>query len=328
MMVVKANVSDLPRHFSGAKRMNRHSDSMLDTAIAVSLVIGADGLIGHALLADLTFKGLPAIGSTRRTPSKSHSQLLIDLTAPPSQWRLPQHVGVAYLCAGIASLEQCRQHPHASAAINCTATITLANALADRGASVIYLSSNQVFDGRVAHRQVSATTCPITEYGRQKARTEEAILQLGKQGMVVRLTKVMGSGNALLESWREDLKAGNAIHPFEDMRMSPVSVDYVVDALTRLGRLSKASATATASSDSLVQISATRDVTYAQAALHVAKKLGVDKALIQPISARTANIDITATPSHTTMDTTVLTKLTGLLPPDPYETLDCVMGLS
>lgn len=292
--------------------MTPNTASMLDT----SLVIGADGLIGHALLSDLTFKGQPVIGSTRRKPSKSHSQLLIDLADSPSNWYLPKRICTAYICAGIVSIEHCRQHPYATAAINCKATITLANALADRGARVIYLSSNQVFDGSIAQRKASDLICPITEYGRQKATTENAILQLGKQGVVVRLTKVLDHANTLLGKWCHDLKQGKTIQPFDDMHMAPVSVTHVVNALAMIGKLPLQT------SDRVMHISATHDVTYAQAAHHLAKRLAADASLIDPISASTANIHISARPRHTTLDTNILTTLTGLTPPDPLHTLD------
>lgn len=299
----------------GKKHMPHNTSHMLDT----SLVIGADGMIGHALLSDLTFKGQPAIGTTRRKPSKSHSQLLIDLTDSPSNWHLPDRIHTAYICAGIASIEQCRQHPTATAAINAQATITLANALADRGARVIYLSSNQVFDGSVAQRKADSPTCPVTEYGRQKATTEKAILQLGNQGVVVRLTKVLGHTNALLESWCNDLKQGKTIQPFDDMRMAPVSVTHVVSALATIGRVPLET------SERLIQISATHDITYAQAAHHLAKRLQADVSLIEPVSASTAGIHISARPRHTTMDTKTLTNLTGLPAPAPMDTLDDIL---
>lgn len=300
--------------------MSPNMGHLLDT----SLVVGSDGLIGHALLSYLTFGGQLAAGSSRRKPSRSHSQLLIDLAKPPSQWQLPAHVRTAYLCAGVASIEQCRLQPAATRAINCDATIALAQALAGRGARVIYLSSNQVFDGSKAGRLTTDQTCPTTEYGRQKADAEQAILQLGEQGMVVRLTKVLGPSSPMLQGWRDALDSGQAIHPFDDMRMAAVSVSLVVEALATLGKV-KAEAVTTA--NRIAQISATRDVTYETAARHIAQRVGANETLIQPIHASSAGLKTEATPLHTTMDTSSLTRLTGLSAPDPLATIDEVLSL-
>lgn len=297
--------------------MNLNTSHLLDT----KLVVGADGLIGHALLTSLTFTRQPVLGSTRRKPSKSHSQLLIDLAQPSSTWNLPSAISCAYLCAGIASIQACTQNPQQTAAINCDATIALAQALADRGAKVIYLSSNQVFDGQSPHRKANEPVAPITEYGRQKAATEKAILALGDHGVVVRLTKVLAHASPMLQNWRDTLRQGKPIHPFDDMRMAPVALDHVVKALTMIGRLNLEPG------DRLLQISASADISYEQAALHIARRIGADESLVQPTSARAAGLPAAATPLHTTLDTAVLTRLTGLGSPSPYDTLDDILDL-
>lgn len=296
-----------------------------DDMLAPAMVVGADGLIGHALFTKLTFRGLPVLGSTRRKPSKSHSQLVIDLAQPASTWQLPKQVSIAYLCAGIAAIDQCTQKPEATAAINCTATITLAHALADRGATVVYLSSNQVFDGTTPLRKATDAPCPITEYGRQKAATEQAILALGKQGLVVRLTKVLGPSSPLLMGWYRSLKQSQPIHPFFDMHMAPVSTTFVVQALANIAKANLQGELQ--GDDRLVQISATHDVTYQQAALHIAKHAGAEPSLVQPTSARTAGLPTQATPQHTSMNTSILVNHLNLNPPSPLATLDEVLNL-
>lgn len=298
-----------------------------DDMLAPAMVVGTDGLIGHALFTELTFRGLPVIGSTRRKPSKSHSQLLIDLEQPAERWQLPKRVSIAYLCAGIAAIDQCTQTPEATAAINCTATIALAHALADRGATVVYLSSNQVFDGTAPLRKATDTPCAITEYGKQKAITEQAILALGDRGVIVRLTKVLGPVSPLLAGWQQSLEQGKPIHPFHDMHMAPISTNLVVQALANIAKASLNDGDRLQGDDRLVQISATHDVTYLQAALHIARQTGADPALAQAISARSIGLPIEATPSHTSMDTQTLTHQLHLSAPDPLATIDDVLNL-
>lgn len=286
--------------------------------IGSSLVVGADGLIGHALLTELTFMGLPVIGSTHRKPSRSHSQLMIDLVQPEETWSIPSGISVAYLCAGVASIDQCRRYPRLTEKVNCLGSMRLAQKLANMGVMVVYLSSNQVFDGSKPDRLASDAPCPQSVYGQQKAITEQMILGLGKLGAVVRLTKVLPYDAPLFMGWRSALKTGQPVTPFHDMRLAPVGLDRVVQALHRVGSQRQAGIT---------QVSGCQDITYAQAALHIAHRLGADSALVQPISAPSTGLEDAAMPAHTTLDGQTLESL-GLSRPDPWQELDRLLHLN
>jgi xanthine dehydrogenase small subunit len=55
----------------------------------------------------------------------------------------------------------------------------LARRLLSLGAFVVFTSTNLVFDGEQAHYATCATPHPTSEYGRQKAEAERALLALG-----------------------------------------------------------------------------------------------------------------------------------------------------
>lgn len=201
--------------------------------------------------------------------------------------------------------------------MNCTGSIALAHRLTAQGTRVVYLSSNQVFDGHKPMRRADEPVCPLTEYGKQKATTERALLELGERASIVRLTKVLGPKPALLMGWKQALEAGQTITPFHDMHMAPVPLELVVETMIRIGQQNIAGIT---------QISGSQDITYTQAAHHLARRLGCDESLIKPISARQAGLHPDATPAHTTMDGATLRAL-GLHPPAPWQTLDHAMNL-
>jgi len=58
-----------------------------------------------------------------------------------------------------------------------------------QGSFVIFLSSNQVFDGTTPYRHSDEAVCPLNEYGRQKAAFENWLLGRSKPAAILRLTK-------------------------------------------------------------------------------------------------------------------------------------------
>src|SRR5581483_1941068 len=87
-----------------------------------------------------------------------------------------------------------------------------------RGIHVLFLSTNQVFDGRVPYVAADAPNSPVSEYGRQKASVETALR----------------ARMALIDGWIADLSAGRAIRAFGDMKLAPTPIDLVCEAIARL----------------------------------------------------------------------------------------------
>jgi dTDP-4-dehydrorhamnose reductase len=284
----------------------------------VTLVVGCDGLIGGELLRQLERAGEAALGTTRRRELVDDQRLYLDLSEDVAQWRPPRPVSVAVLCAGVTKIEECRRDPRATARINVEAVATLARRLVASGAFVIYLSTNQVFDGTQAQAAPADPPTPQTEYGRQKVEVERQLLALADATAIVRLTKVVGPAMPLFEGWCAALRRGEAIHPFKDMVMAPIPLAFVVEVILRLAETRLTG---------IFQASGQRDVTFAQVAHHIAERIGARRELVQPISVRDAGIPEEAAPSHTTLDATELRLAFGLKPPDVLATIDAALGL-
>jgi dTDP-4-dehydrorhamnose reductase len=97
----------------------------------------------------------------------------------------------------------------------------------------------------------------VTEYGRQKARAEQAIAGFGRPSLVLRLTKVLGGNTGLFEQWARTLREGKEINPFSDMYMAPVPLAAVLSVL----RLAMDRRT-----EGILHLSGDRDVSYAEIA--------------------------------------------------------------
>jgi dTDP-4-dehydrorhamnose reductase len=269
---------------------------------AAWLVVGADGGIGRPLLARLRADSRAAVGTTRRAGGDG---LHLDLAADPSSWQLPDRVAVAYLCAAVTSIDTCRRDPAGTRGVNVDHTLALAARLRERGAHVVFLSTNQVFDGTVPFRGEAAAVCPLTEYGRQKADAEAALLAAGG-ATVARFTKVVPPDWPLIHMWREALSRGEPVEAFGDMVLSPVPFGVAIEALVRTGEKQPGG---------VIHVSGVEDFTYAELARRLAMAMGADPGLVRAVSCRERGIPAEAAPAHTALATERVVRELGLAAP-------------
>jgi dTDP-4-dehydrorhamnose reductase len=268
------------------------------------LIVGADGMIGRTLAGRFTAAGRNVV---RTALSPAAETVALDLAREATAWT-PPPAAVAFLCAAITSQDQCRAHRAESRAVNVEGTLALVEKLARQGTHVVFPSTNLVFDGLHPHQPADSPYAPQSEYGRQKAETESRLRQIPGT-CVVRFTKVLGRATPLFLGWIAALRKDEAIHPFSDMRMAPVPLDFAVDALI---------AVAARRVEGVVQVSAEKDITYAEAAYFVANCLIRPPELVQPVTVAEAGMAIECVPAHTTLDTTRMERELGLVPPPPW----------
>jgi dTDP-4-dehydrorhamnose reductase len=283
----------------------------------ISLVVGGDGRLGRGLAEHLRRQGGAVLLTTRRRKETSGTRLYLDLSEDVSRWELPRPVDVAYLCAAVASLEACRKDPGPSRHVNVEQTAALARALAAAGAFVVLPSSTFVFDGRRPFPRPDDPVRPETEYGRQKAEAERRVLELGSRGAVVRITKVVVPEAPPFGDWVRALRAGEVIRPFADKVLSPVSLPYAAEALLRVGARRLAGVS---------HVSGTADITYEQAARHLARRLGTRPAQVVAGASAHSGLGPGAAPGHTALDASRVRAELGLEPADPWQTLDEVFA--
>lgn len=281
----------------------------------VTLIVGGDSSLGRALKTRCAAEARPFLATTRGPGEESEKQLLVDLASDLGDWCPPCAIDVAYIFAAVTSLAACEADPPGSYRINVENTVRIARSLLDSGAEVVFPSTNHVFDGTKPFRKPKERPCPDTEYGRQKAAAEEQLCALGEGLTVIRFSKIIGPNVALLRTWLGNLSAGRPIRPFKDAVMSPVPLDLAVEALWRLGL---------ARYGGVFQLSATRDISYVEAAQHFARRLGVTSDLVLPTTAAAAGWQGQPFPEHTTLDASRLTKVLGLTRPDPLTALETV----
>jgi dTDP-4-dehydrorhamnose reductase len=278
-----------------------------------TLIIGGDSRIGGALLQQYRSEKRPVIATSRRNDSPAAGLLQLDLTENLRDWELPAQIDAAILAASITRIEACERDPEGTARINVDAVSELARRLAEAGAFVVFLSTNQVFDGLVPFRRPDEPVSPRTEYGRQKAEAERRILALGESAAVVRLTKILEPTVPLFTEWTRSLRSGRPIEPFDDMVIAPVPLSCAVCILQQIALRRRGG---------IYQVSGPRDISYAEIGHLAARHVGASPRLVRPISARATQRVTEYIPQHTTLNIDGLREVPGVnLPPDVESTI-------
>jgi dTDP-4-dehydrorhamnose reductase len=286
----------------------------------VFLLVGGDSEIAAATLAHLRRLGMPTAATTRR-PDHQSERVFLDLAAPLGAWEPPAGVEAACIFAAVGHLVDCQRDPVGSTLINVTRTIELVERLVAGGIYVLFLSTNQVFDGSRANVPAGAPLCPVSEYGRQKARTEirlQAMIEAAAPVGILRLAKVVAPGMALLHQWQVELAAGQPVRAFRDMVMAPTPVGVAAAAITAL---------LAERCSGIWQLSGPQDISYAEIAAHIARHVDADPDLVRPVTADSAGMPEGSTPRHTTLDSSVLRARFGIAAPEPWTMIGEVLAM-
>jgi dTDP-4-dehydrorhamnose reductase len=180
-----------------------------------------------------------------------------------------QQANIVFLCAAVTGFASCANDPEGSRHINVTRSVELGRRFMQNGAHVVYLSSNAVFDGTHSMLDEFSPTNPVTEYGRQKAECEAALLyaatQLPGNCTVVRLTKVLDIAQPLYSGWLQSFKEQAPAKAATDLIMCPVTTAYVASGLQCIGA---------GKQGGVYHLSGERDVTYFDLATSMASLFG------------------------------------------------------
>jgi dTDP-4-dehydrorhamnose reductase len=141
--------------------------------------------------------------------------------------------------AAIGDIDLCEKEPNAARIMNVDLTRSVTECCARRGARLIYLSSDNVFDGTRGNYTEGDVPSPINEYARTKAASEAIVAAGVADSVIARVALVMGfallgGGNSFLERTIPMLREGRTIYvPPEEIR-SPIDVVTLGRALLEL----------------------------------------------------------------------------------------------
>jgi dTDP-4-dehydrorhamnose reductase len=280
------------------------------------LVVGADSHIGASLVSFLELIGADVTGTTRRKETANGRRLFLDLSNEDDMVLPVGRYDCMFLCAGIASLAACEDDPQGAYRVNVTNMLRLANRFHGNGGRTVFLSSNAVFNGKSVRPDEHSEYCASTEYGRQKALAESGLMALaGDTGSIaiLRLTKVLSSMSGVAAEFVRQLKDGKPCRAFDNLLMSPVSLEYVLNALVKI---------ASNKLSGVFHLSGAEEMSYAEFACRLAVHMNVNPSLVRRCSS--ADVDVTALfqPEHPALGMTRTINLLGIGPQSSAQLLN------
>lgn len=279
------------------------------------LIIGIDGQIGNALFNIFCSFKRHVYGTTVFSNLVSDNCAFLDLANSISLWHPPKGIDIVYFCAAICSIRECKERSKKTHIINVENTVNLTRKLVDSGAFVVFPSTNMVFDGTKPFYKENDEVSPFNEYGKQKVETENELLKIGNCA-IIRFTKIIGNEMQVIKSWINDLKNNIPIHPFSDMKMAPVSLNFAAGIMQKIGESKSAG---------IWHVSNSEEITYEEVAKHIVRKLNVSENLIKPV--KTKEMGISNLPNYTTLDTEKICSAFNIKIPDVFTIINSQFNL-
>jgi len=259
------------------------------------LIVGIDSLIGRHFSDFLSNAGWDVTGTTRRSETADGVRRIhLDLSDEQPEVDIPENVAVAIFCAAVSGYAQCEADP-ISERVNLTNAVQIVEQLISCKIYTVFLSTSAVFSGNKPMCSEFDLPDATTKYGKQKADAERLMLgNLNEESRhllaILRLTKVTSWDTPTFVHWQANWAAGRAVRPFSDLLFSPLTLDYVCDAISRL---------AARRPGGIFHLSGAADVSYAEFASLLAVSLGLNtEALVIPSTSGDVGVSLVNSPRY------------------------------
>ncbi len=205
------------------------------------LITGASGFVGENLARRLRDVGrLYLVYGSRRPRAPAEVTFSVDLSVRGNFSRKVGDLEVEAVvhAAALVSPDQCERDPDAARTINVEGTAEVARWARDRGAKMIYFSTDLVFDGERGGYGEEDEPRPLNVYGRTKLEGEEAVMRTCSRWAILRLALSYGPTRGAKGDWtramRETVRQGGVLRLFTDQFRSPAYVEDTAEAVFRL----------------------------------------------------------------------------------------------
>lgn len=161
------------------------------------LILGANGYIGSYIYSRMVIEGIEVIGTGHRRKGVEglvnfdiRKDCAFDITKA-----IIDKEKVAIVCISQSNIDRCYENFNQAYEINVDKTKKLVHELAKENFQIIYLSSDNVFDGVDGNYTEESKTNPLNKYGLMKAEMEQYLLKNEPKVCILRLPKVVSIFN-------------------------------------------------------------------------------------------------------------------------------------
>lgn len=150
------------------------------------IIFGASGLLGQALRRE--WSGDEVIGfSSRDVDIRDQSKVRETVERFDPDWIV--------LAAAYTNVDGCESERELALTVNRDGAVNVAEAAQSKGAKLLFVSSDYVFDGtKASPYEIEDTRNPLSVYGRSKAEAEMRLLELLPDCCIARTSWLFGTG--------------------------------------------------------------------------------------------------------------------------------------
>ena len=248
------------------------------------LIAGATGSLGRALAAACRRRNIRFLLTDRAALDVTDDRSIAAALDRSRPWAVIN-------ATGWVRVDEAEREADACFAINAHGAAALARACGERGIQSATFSSDLVFDGRAGRAYVeSDAVAPLGVYGRSKAAAEAAILAIPGEPLIVR-TAAFFSPFDRFNMADAAMRAMTEARPWpaaRDQIVSPTYVPHLCDAVLDL---------VIDDARGIWHLSSGQALSWSDFARRVARRCGLDGALVRPVDGASLELAAARPPS-------------------------------
>jgi dTDP-4-dehydrorhamnose reductase len=194
-------------------------------------IFGATGLLGKELVAQWAQPNDEVVGlGSRDADIRDAGQVRAVVERTQPEWIVN--------AAAYTDVDGCEINRELAFAVNCQGAVNIAAAAKKRGARLISLSTDYVFDGLSSQPyETTAPRAPRSVYGNSKAQAEERIAEILPAACIVRTSWLFGvGGKCFPDTILKLAEQRPALDVVDDQRGSPTHAPDLARAIAELCR--------------------------------------------------------------------------------------------
>jgi len=251
------------------------------------LATGCGGFVGGTIVREAA-KDVELHAVTRREPPMQRNNViwhvldLRDTSAVRNMFKSAEPDAVIH-AAAIADIDFCEAHRQTAWQINVGVTQRLAQLCREHGARLVFVSTDNVFDGERGAYSEEDEPAAINYYAETKLAAERAVAALGVNYVIARTALVLGfpplgAGNSFLSRMAPMLREGKRLGVPENEIRSPIDVVTLARALLEL---------AMADCEGIIHLAGNDMLNRCEMVRRIASGLGYSPGLVYPNNPKT-----------------------------------------
>ena len=205
-----------------------------------TLIIGGSGLVGRILIKKI--KDIAKVYATYNTTIinlEGAKFYQLDVRDANRVNNLVKEIQpeIVINAAAKRNTRYCEKNPDEAYKVNVDGTRNIVKACKTINAKMVFISSDQVFDGTKGKYREEDKVNPLNTYGKQKAMAEKIIKNNLDNWLIIRASYIYGwfTGGDNFVTWViEKLESGREIQISYDQFVTPIHVENFVDILIKL----------------------------------------------------------------------------------------------